>query len=382
MGSRVVFRFLRRGLRAATGGPASLVHSPTGNSHPVCSRARQPVQTSAGLCVSTDLGRDWQPVLSANPDAKFFPPYLLPADGTYWFGVRTLDFQDRPNPRTLGELAPLLKITLDRQPPTISLRQIADSRPNIVTVEWNVQDENFDPRRFTLEYRVAGTDWQRQPEADGKQTGTQSWQLEPGVRLQGASAGGGSGRQPCRTIDPRRLDVQRSTFGCTGERECVSAPRGGCWRTGWRVLQQKHEDQHWLQVRSPADFRHPGVRPVVHHGQGPTLDQGPANRRRFHRRRRVAAGHARWHRRSRGDRGQIDLHGNGARHVRIHPGRPQRCGHRRPRSAPGRPAEVLGDGGHRLRQKSCSRFSRAKATMCRTSASNGPPRTQTSPTVR
>ena len=64
----------------------------------------------------------------------------------------------------------------------VSLRQIADSRPGIVSVEWDVRDENFDPRRFSLEFRVSGTDWQRQP-AEPKPTGVQSWRIEPGVRM-------------------------------------------------------------------------------------------------------------------------------------------------------------------------------------------------------
>jgi hypothetical protein len=136
------------------------------------------------LCVSTDQGRDWQPVLTSTPDARSFPPYLFPADGTYWFASRMIDFSDRPYPRTLGELAPQLKVVVDRKPPVVTLRQIADSRAGIVSVAWDVADENFDPRRFVLEYRVSGSDWQREAQAEAKPAGVQSWRLEPGVRME------------------------------------------------------------------------------------------------------------------------------------------------------------------------------------------------------
>jgi hypothetical protein len=135
------------------------------------------------LYVSTDQGRNWQLVQTAPPDAGFFPPYTAANDGTYWFAVRALDFQDRPSPANLGQLSPQLKIVLDRKPPSVSLRQITDGRPNIVTIEWDVRDESFDPRKFSLEYRVSGSDWQREAAAEGKPAGTQSWRLEPGVRM-------------------------------------------------------------------------------------------------------------------------------------------------------------------------------------------------------
>ncbi len=135
------------------------------------------------LYVSTDQGRDWQLAQTAPPDAGYFPPYTAVADGTYWFATRSMDFQDRPNPPNISQLAPQLKIVLDRKPPLISLRQITDSRPGIVTIEWTVQDDNFDPRRFALEYRVTGTDWQREAQAEAKPNGVQSWRLEPGLRM-------------------------------------------------------------------------------------------------------------------------------------------------------------------------------------------------------
>lgn len=136
------------------------------------------------LYVSTDQGRDWRLAQSTTPDTGFFPSYFAPNDGTYWFAVRAIDFGDRANPAAISQLTPQLKIVLDRRPPTVTLKQISDSRPGIVTVDWDVRDENFDPRRFALEYRVGSGDWQREPAAEPKPNGVQSWKLESGVRME------------------------------------------------------------------------------------------------------------------------------------------------------------------------------------------------------
>src|SRR3954451_12204313 len=86
------------------------------------------------LYVSTDADREWRQARVSQPDASAFPPYVFGPDGTYWFAVRTLDLQDRYNPEALTQLRPLLKVVVDRRPPVVSLRQIADSRPGIVSV--------------------------------------------------------------------------------------------------------------------------------------------------------------------------------------------------------------------------------------------------------
>jgi hypothetical protein len=186
------------------------------------------------LCVSTDQGRDWQPVLTATPDVRSFQPYLFPADGTYWFATRMIDFQDRPYPKTLGELTPQLKVILDRKPPVVSLRQITDSRPGIVSVEWDVRDENFDPRRFALEYRVSTSDWQREAAAKPEPTGVQSWRLEPGVRmevrLRVADKAGNDADQTIPvgfTADGRPIDPPATASSSTGGSTSSGSGQGG-----------------------------------------------------------------------------------------------------------------------------------------------------------
>lgn len=135
------------------------------------------------LFISTDGGRDWRNVSSANPAEGYFPLYRAPADGTYLFAVRTLDVQGRTYPETLSDLQVQQRVVVDQKPPEVRLRQIADSRPGVVTVEWEVRDDNLDLRRFALEWRVAGGDWRRELQATPAPTGTQSWQWSPGARL-------------------------------------------------------------------------------------------------------------------------------------------------------------------------------------------------------
>jgi hypothetical protein len=178
------------------------------------------------LYVSTDMGRDWRLAQTAPPDAGFFPPFTAVADGTYWFAVRSMDFQDRPNPANIAQLTPQLKIVLDRKQPLVSLRQIADSRPGIVTIEWTVQDDNFDPRRFALEYRVTGTDWQREAQAEAKPNGVQSWRLEPGLRMD----------VRLRVADRAGNDAEQSIpVGFTNDGRPLDPPAGGAPNTDNRT---------------------------------------------------------------------------------------------------------------------------------------------------
>src|SRR5262249_2324776 len=92
------------------------------------------------LFVATDGGRDWRNVSSANPSDGYFPLYRAPADGTYLFAVRTVDVQGRPYPETLDQLQPQQRVVVDQKPPEVRLRQINDSRPGVVTVEWDIHD--------------------------------------------------------------------------------------------------------------------------------------------------------------------------------------------------------------------------------------------------
>lgn len=136
------------------------------------------------LYVSTDSGRDWQPCSEAAPTDRFFREYNLPGDGTYWFALQWVDNFDVRNPPSTAQLVPEVKIVVDTRSPLVTLRQIDDPRPGIVSVQWDVRDEHLDLSKFAVEYKVPGrTDWIRDERAQPGITGKLSWNVDPGVQM-------------------------------------------------------------------------------------------------------------------------------------------------------------------------------------------------------
>lgn len=136
------------------------------------------------LYVSTDEGREWRESGFADPTDRYFAEYKFPADGRYWFAVRSLDNQNRYIPEALRDLVAQVKVVHDTTPPVVRMHATDDARPNTVTAEWEVRDESLDLSRFALEYRVPGvSDWTRETQAVAAPTGAMSWTLKPGVRI-------------------------------------------------------------------------------------------------------------------------------------------------------------------------------------------------------
>lgn len=139
------------------------------------------------LYSSTDQGRTWTYVTQAQisgrrEDNKF--RHTIPTDGTYWFGVRSIDQAGTAFPPNVDQLQPGLVVHLDRRAPLVQLRSATPTRPNVVGVEWDVREEHFDASRFVMEYRVPGqSDWVAQP-VEAKPTGTQYWELTTAPRLE------------------------------------------------------------------------------------------------------------------------------------------------------------------------------------------------------
>src|SRR5207248_2993569 len=76
-------------------------------------------------------------------------------DGSYWFAVRTIDFDGRAYPPTNDRLRPDLKVIVDTKKPVVSLSRLAP-RDGEVGVEWEVKDDNIDLNSMRLEYRLPG----------------------------------------------------------------------------------------------------------------------------------------------------------------------------------------------------------------------------------
>ena len=136
------------------------------------------------LYVSTDGGREWQPCSEAAPTDRDFRDYNAPGDGSYLFAVRSVDTYDEYNPPSLSQLTPEVKVVIDTRPPVVSVKQIDDPRAGIVSLEWDVRDENLDLNRFTIEHRVPGrTEWERDTHFQAGTTGRISWNIDPGLRM-------------------------------------------------------------------------------------------------------------------------------------------------------------------------------------------------------
>jgi hypothetical protein len=106
------------------------------------------------LFVSTDRARTWQQADKVPPDATEFR-FFTDRDGVYWFTVQTVDKfgQATPAAPAAGEVS--LKVTVDTQPPQVTLRPL-EPRGGQVGVQWDIRDENIDPRpeALHLEYRA------------------------------------------------------------------------------------------------------------------------------------------------------------------------------------------------------------------------------------
>jgi hypothetical protein len=135
------------------------------------------------LFVSSDGGANWAFHAAAQPNERSFRVFEAPADGQYWFAVRTIDFQDRATPPLNSQLVPGLKVVLKRTKPLVTVRPAPPREPGQAGVEWEVRDDYLDLNRFALEYRVPGTDWIPQP-TDAKPRGVQYWELKSVTRME------------------------------------------------------------------------------------------------------------------------------------------------------------------------------------------------------
>lgn len=105
------------------------------------------------LFVSQDRGATWQHQQTVAPDAGKFQ-FQAPADGEYWFVVRTLDSQNRLHPEGAG-MEPGLVVIVDTAQPQlrIELRQPQAGR---VQLAWAATDRNLDLTQLRLEYIQPG----------------------------------------------------------------------------------------------------------------------------------------------------------------------------------------------------------------------------------
>jgi hypothetical protein len=117
-------------------------------------------------------------------------------DGWYWFTVRTIDMEDHAYPPNVEQAQARLKVCVDSQPPTVSLKSVQNAVGG-VAVEWDIRDENLDLESLRLDYRIPGAaEWtalglQKAPQGSRAWNPATNASLE--VRLQVRDLAGNSG---------------------------------------------------------------------------------------------------------------------------------------------------------------------------------------------
>ncbi|MEX1095940.1 MAG: hypothetical protein WED34_07815 [Planctomycetales bacterium] len=107
------------------------------------------------LYVSQDFGRQWRHGDSVEPAAGRFD-FVAPADGEYWFAVRTLDRRGQLQPP--GEIVdPGLKVVVDTRPPSLEIA-LRETEAGRIELSWQASDANLDPSTLKLEYVQPGVD--------------------------------------------------------------------------------------------------------------------------------------------------------------------------------------------------------------------------------
>lgn len=107
------------------------------------------------LHLSEDQGRNWRLHSSVGADQRSFA-FKAEREGVYWFTVRTVDLDGRAHPASLEGIKPGLRVVVDTQPPTATLRALA-SRQDQVGIEWELRDDNLDVQSLNVEYRAQGS---------------------------------------------------------------------------------------------------------------------------------------------------------------------------------------------------------------------------------
>lgn len=116
--------------------------------------ARQPVEIQ--LHTSSDLGQNWTLIRTVPPNASSFA-VRAPADGEYWFCVRTKDASGAVRPD--GPYAPDLRVIVDTQVPEPKLNAWHGAAGEL-SAQWEIKDANLDVASMELDYRAGEGAWQ------------------------------------------------------------------------------------------------------------------------------------------------------------------------------------------------------------------------------
>lgn len=171
------------------------------------------------LYVSNDHGLRWRMVDKADPKADHFD-FLAPADGEYWFAVRTLDAFSRLHPAG-NNIEPALKVMVDATPPVLELL-LTELEPGKIELRWTAADDHLDVSKLRIEYRQPDSpDWQQAavvPQPSGRTT----WEVKGGGIV---AVRGTIGDLAGNTVNAERdLTVHPSQHGNKGNETEYRAP--------------------------------------------------------------------------------------------------------------------------------------------------------------
>lgn len=141
---------------------------------------------SVKLYLSQDRGKTWNEISTAKPEVQFFT-YHAPADGEYWFAMRTIDASGRANPD--GPHQPELCVIVDTENPQVVSLDAQLSATGEVAAVWQAGDKYLNTREAKLQYRTpADPTWREvtagslRESAGGSVAGEARWQVPPGTR--------------------------------------------------------------------------------------------------------------------------------------------------------------------------------------------------------
>ena len=171
------------------------------------------------LYVSSDEGRSWTLSQSVAPSTGRFT-FEAPADGEYWFAVRTVDGAGRLYPPTGAGLNAGLKVIVDSRKPSLELT--LDRQGDQIELSWNAQDADLAAETLVIETRdSAGGDWKALPLA-GRARGQTSWAApEKGTVAARGSVEDRAGNRATATED---LLIQEAGYAPLPERPDLEGP--------------------------------------------------------------------------------------------------------------------------------------------------------------
>ena len=173
------------------------------------------------LHVSRDHGANWQLAQVREPDGDKFV-YECPAEGEYWFAVKTLDGRMQLHPPR-GSYETGLIVVVDNTPPSLemTLQQAGAGR---VKLNWQAADTNLDVATLRMEYLSSGSrDWE-EIQADGQSDGQSTWSVPSGVvSVRGAVSDSSGNTKSCKA----QIDVDSPNDRGNKARPSLKGPIAG-----------------------------------------------------------------------------------------------------------------------------------------------------------